>query len=411
MIFSSIGFVLFLVLLLGFFIKRCNTHAERLIFISALCLKISAGIGVGLLYQMYYSGGDTFNYLHDLKLLSDGTSQNFLFSDQPRAWFFVQLVYPLYKLSFTNYWLLATNLSVLSLLATWAFYQEVKQLDIKPWTIIIALFFVPSVVFWTSGLLKETLSNAVIYLILFNLLRIKRKTTYPVIYIIGLILLTILLFYLKYYLFAPIVIISVLFLVIHFTKKKLSIPLLITFSLSIVILITIGVSVLHPNMNLDFFLEALRNNYTKTILHSSNNALIPIFYNGSLKSFVTIGPHAILTGLFRPTIFEHWNLLSLLLSIENSIVLFLFIISVWAKIKQPFFRHKSLLILCSSLIIFLAIVLTIASPNYGSLVRYRTAYFPLFVLLILQGIKKDLFRMKNIRNKSFLKSALERTFK
>ena len=376
---------------LFFFLKgcfdRCENKTERIVFVLAVLLKIVGAFGVGFLYSSYYSGGDTFNYLHDLELLDSQSTDGFFFCEQPRAWFFVRLLYPIYQLSFSNYWVLAVNLSVMSFAATWFFYQELQRLGIKRWPARLALFFIPSVVFWTSGLMKETIAYAIINLIFVILLRVYRKATFLGAHLLEFVLLLVVLFYLKYYLFAPLLLVSILFFVGHFTKGFLSITQLVWTLSGVAFFVSITVSLLHPNMNFSFFLEALFNNYTRTLQHSSPEAIIPLSYDGSLLSFIANMPIALFTGFFRPLVFESWNWFSFLLSIENLCILILFGWFLLSTVKVPQFKNQMFLLLSVGFIVFLGIVLPIASPNYGSLVRYRVAYYPLFVLLVLQNFE------------------------
>ncbi len=385
MIILTLIFTLSLLLALRFLFQKCIDKKERLVFTLGLSLKIISALGIGWLYQNHYHGGDTFNYLHDLELLATNSSQGFFFSDQPRAWFFVQLIYPIYRLSDSNYWFLAIQLSTISFLSTWFFYLELKRLHLKKWTVQIALFFIPSVVFWTSGLMKETISFAVINLLFLILLRVRRNAPFLFVYLLAFIGLSTFLFYLKYYLFAPLVVLSLVFFVIHFTRKKISNITLLVLSGLLVLVITSAISILHPNMQFDFFLEALHHNHTRTSNHSSVQALINISYDGTLLSFLKNIPNALFTGLFRPILVESWSVFSLLLGIENTFTLLFLSYTIWNK---PQINHKTLLLVSVLFILFLAIILPIASPNFGSLVRYRTAYYPLFVLLLLNGSTK-----------------------
>jgi len=389
MIFLSVLFFLLLTIGVSYLFISCKDKTEQIVFSLALFLKCTAAIGVGILYQVYYSGGDTFNYLHDLGLLAHSASEGYLFAEQPRAWFFVRLVYPLYMLSFCNYWVLSVTISVLSFVPTWGLYQELKHLNVKRWATQLSLFFIPTVVFWTSGLLKETVSFASINLIFILLLRVRRGTPFLLLHLLGAAMLSGLLFYLKYYLFAPLVIVSILFVTIHFTKRHLSLMKLVGVLFLVFISVTVGISALHPNMKLDFFLDALFNNH-HAIGQSSKEALVPIVFDGSFISFLKVLPESLIIGLFCPTIFGSWNVLSSLLAIENLVVLLAFLFVGYRFCRgELIVGHKVLVILLLSYIFFLSVILPIASPNYGSLVRYRTSYYPFFVLLILEGIKKN----------------------
>ena len=364
---------------------RCDDKKEQAVFLLGLLLKIISALGIGCLYKYYYSGGDTFNYLHDLELLGQGAKEGYYFFYQPRAWFFVKLVCPFYLLSFSNYWVLAVVLSVLSFISTWFFYTELKRLNLRKINGQIALFFVPTVVFWTSGLMKETVSFAVINLLFFLLLRIRRKSSFLVLHFVCFGLLSLLLFYLKYYLFAPIFILSVLLFVAslqqHVSLRKLALRLFL-----VLLLLTTVVSFLHPNMNLDLFMEALFVNNHVVFNASSEGAKVCFPYDGSFLSFAKSVPLALFTCLFRPILFESWSLLSALVSVENTVVLSLFVIGLWKEIANGFSNYNRLTVLSIMLVLFLAVLLPLAAPNFGSLIRYRTAYYSLFVLLILERV-------------------------
>ena len=384
---NFLSIVFLLILLFGLFqiIKRCDDKQEQLVFSYALFLKVIGAVGVGVLYQSYYSGGDTFNYLHDLQLMSHHATDGYFFLNQPRAWFFVQLIYPLYLLSFSDYWVLGVNLSVLSFLSTWSLYQEIKLLNIRKWTIQTAFFFIPSVVFWTSGLMKETVSFAVINLLFLVLLQVRRRTPFLGLELLVFCGLSVLLFYLKYYLFAPLFVLSMLFFTSLF-QKYFSPKRLIMLLVFVLCSVTLATSILHPNMNFGFFLQALLTNHQEVYAASSPQGQITMFYDGSLWSFFKSAPLALFTGLFRPMIFEGWHVLSILVGIENTVVFVLFIIGMWGQFNKPILNYRSLIVMSVLFIAFLAIILPIASPNYGSLTRYRTAYYPFFVLLILQRV-------------------------
>jgi len=366
--------------------NQCDSKRESLVFIAALVLKILAAIGIGLLYSDYYPGGDTYNYLHDLELLSRHNIDGYFYANQPRAWFFVRLIYPLYNLSFSNYWVLAVQLSTISFVATWLFYQELKHLKLSYWSIQIPLFFVPSVCFWSSGVLKETVSFAVINLLFLIILRINRRVEYVAVHLFIFLILNLFLYHLKYYLFAPVFILSGVFLFLFFQKRTSLFRSIITATF-LVIVITGVVSFVHPTLNINLFFEALFVNYQKIVITSSPNALIPILFDGTVYSFLKNIPQAVFNGFFGPTLLESWNVLSLLLAIENTIVLLLFVTTCWVTIKAPNFRNKRLLIIAGCYVLFLSSVLPIASPNFGSLVRYRIAYYPLFILILLSGLR------------------------
>ena len=91
---------------------------------------------------------------------------------------------------------------------------------------------------------------------------------------------------------------------------------------------------------------------------------------------------AMVYGLFRPLVFEAVNLWQLLVGLENSMILILFIIALWHLSKTKLF-DKRFLWAAILFILFLDVFLAFSTPNFGTLSRYKVAYWPFFVMLIL----------------------------
>ena len=93
-------------------------------------------------------------------------------------------------------------------------------------------------------------------------------------------------------------------------------------------------------------------------------------------------PIALFSGLFRPFIFESANLLQYLVAIENLSVLVLLIIGT-LKLRFRVLFHNPYVIAALIYIVSLAILLAYATPNFGTLSRYKAGYWPFFALLAL----------------------------
>ena len=149
----------------------------------SLTVRIVGAITLGLIYQFYYGGGDTFNYhtigsryiweafmqspIKGFKLLfSDGTSSLDVYEYASKIYFFrdsssyfVIRIAALFDLiTFSSYSATAVLFSVMSFIGMWMlFLTFYKQYPRKHFGIAVATFFIPSVFFWGSGLLKDTL--------------------------------------------------------------------------------------------------------------------------------------------------------------------------------------------------------------------------------------------------------------
>ncbi|HKZ36881.1 MAG TPA: hypothetical protein VJ184_04460, partial [Chryseolinea sp.] len=170
---------------LAYFIRPLVTDPiTRVYFIPALTVKIFGALAVGFIYQFYYGGGDTFNYhshgsrhiweafvdspVKGIQLLTnDGKkytdvyryASKILFFTDPGSYAIVKIAAVLDLITFSSYSSTAILFAVISFIGMWmfflTFYEQYPQLH--RW-LAVASFFIPSVFFWGSGLLKDTIT-------------------------------------------------------------------------------------------------------------------------------------------------------------------------------------------------------------------------------------------------------------
>ncbi|MEO0334114.1 MAG: hypothetical protein AAF223_20980, partial [Bacteroidota bacterium] len=156
-------------------------------FIPALTIKIFGALAVGFIYQFYYGGGkpsgDTFNYYQNasviieafsddpavgLKLLianGEYTSEIFSYATRmywfrsPTEYFVIRIIAVLGLLTLHSYAAIAVLFAAISFSGVWAMYRTFfKFYPRQHYELAIAILFVPSVVFWGSGVLKDTIT-------------------------------------------------------------------------------------------------------------------------------------------------------------------------------------------------------------------------------------------------------------
>ena len=152
------------------------------IFSIALLAKILAGVGLGLLYQYYYTSGDTWTFFEDAKQAAAMLRENpgewlnfFWFNDWSmmnqqlgssglNPLFMVKWVTIFNLLTGDNYWLASAYLSIISFAGAWMFYTSVCSCfpNINR-EAAIAILLIPSIVFWGSGVIKECLSLGALF--------------------------------------------------------------------------------------------------------------------------------------------------------------------------------------------------------------------------------------------------------
>ena len=399
-----------------FFISRwlivyTRDQLPALYFLPGLSYKLLAGWGVGLLYTAYYQGGDTWAYYQDSLQLSslfyerpslylqalfgDASFVGLQFINQPRALFFTRICSIVSVFSLQNYWLISLSFSASAFLASWWLMAMLKKyFQFKNFQLFIPFIIYPSVTFWSSGLLKESLAVSIIFFLVGIFLHfyfkqfIGRRKDYTLLALWLVLALT--LWKLKYYYAAillPLLCLSYFLRWLKVVKKRhlsfLKLVLLAFLFIGSAFLLTMQ---LHPNLNPDRILQALVLNHDLTVAASQEGAYVAFSdLKASPLSFVRYFPKAIFNGLFGPL--PGWwrtDALYLIAGLENLLLLILSLwaLVVWLKNKTKI-RHPLLILTCFIYLISLAGFITIASPNYGSLLRYRVAYMPFFTLIIL----------------------------
>ncbi|MEO1049794.1 MAG: hypothetical protein AAFX87_04195 [Bacteroidota bacterium] len=407
-----------LLLLIGIFV--CLLLAYRLyrssrrqvlkpFFIPAIALKIACGIAVGFLYSFYYTLGDTLTFFSDASVLyevafekpmvylkvlfntNEGTElvlaqlQSY---SQPRAFFMVKLLSVVNLLSGNNYWLSSVYFSLISFFGVW--HLTNRLVDIFPKTklaAIVSFLFLPSFVFWSSGILKESIAVMAITLVVSIWLPFIAKGDKPKITeILGAILLLYLLWVIKYY-YAAVLAITLPMLIFWASIKGVSSKrrtILVAASL-VTGLITIALlGYLRPNLDLNQLPEVISENYSAYVEKSAPDDFIRYEgLDGTWSGILFNMPKALLSGLFRPVIWEATDILKVMAAVENLVIL---IFSFVALSQLPRLRRNRLLPVIISCIFFVGILATflaLSVPNFGTLSRFRSGYICFFAFLIL----------------------------
>ncbi|MBZ0244415.1 MAG: hypothetical protein K8H85_00560 [Cyclobacteriaceae bacterium] len=376
-------------------------------FIGGLLIKSLAGICVGLVYTYYYSAGDTFGFFSDAQLLntffykmpsdyfnfilfgdqfSDIT--NGLLNEEGRSLFLIKNLSLVSLVSFDNYWVSSIAFSIISFLGCWyALDKVIAHFPEGKWAAVISFLFVPTFVFWSSGIIKESLAvAALMFLAGFLLTMVYKAKSKPWEWFFAFIAI-LFLWKLKYYwaaLFIPTAITTVLLvrLVLPVVpgRNKLFETLLWIVVFGFIVL---GASNIHPNFYLSRFLHVVVENHNAYVIASHSGPVVH-FYNLEPRwgSVVMNSPWALFSGLFRPVIFESVSFFQIVIAIENLLLLVLFIFNMRYILNAWNSKYRLLIIGAVVYICLLAIFLTLSTPNFGTLSRYRVGFLPFFFFLL-----------------------------
>jgi len=395
-----------LIAFLSYRLWQGDSSALKPIYWHALLFKLLSGIALGLLYTYYYNGGDTFNYFNDgVKLANlareDVTSYvRFLWSGdesfsiwrdltykQPRAMFLSKITSIFCILSANSYWVSSLWFSLISFYGAWKLARKALVLTSDSrFAVALAFLFFPSVVFWTSGLIKESLAMAALFFLCFVFLQIWTKEKIRLLDWVLTVIAVWVLWNLKYYylgLFLPIVITALMvrWIFSRITTKSLIGKVFLWCIIFIAPLLLI--SSLHPNFYPQRFLQVVVSSYHE--FHTISGPGDVIHYGTmepTIAGIMKNVPLAIVSGLYRPAFTEVTTGLQILSATENLLLILLTIAALTRAKESLKSKHRLLIFSLLVYVLVLCIFLALSTPNFGTLSRFRVGFLPFFVLLI-----------------------------
>ncbi len=400
--------------------KRIEENPSYKYFLLGLFAKIFGGISVCLIYALYYGGGDTLNYYSDtativnLFLKSPADVFNFLTGPSPELWYHfddstgypvyfsdthaiivVKLTFILCLLSFKSFLGMTILLASISYLPIWRLYQMfIKEFPQLTGQFAIALFFVPSVFFWGSGLLKDTITFSAVCLFASSYSYLITSKKGRLSNIVFLLISSLLLIWIKPYILFALLPGSILWYggiklsqVNNNLVKAMTTPFLITFSMIAGYLMLRLMSLFLGDYSLDNVLDKAIVTQQDLKNERYEGASFDIgSYDATVSGVLGKMPIAIVSCLFRPYLWEVYNVTMLLSGIENFIMLF-FTIYLLVKLKvynmfRLMFRHR-ILFFTVYFSLFFSFSVGLTTSNFGSLVRYKIPGIPFFVISLM----------------------------
>ncbi|MDZ4714495.1 MAG: hypothetical protein SH819_03410 [Cytophagales bacterium] len=390
-------------------IYRKEDPAQRRLYWPALGVKIAAGAALGVLFLYYYELGDTISYWQDgrkiASLMTDdprgaiaffwdeSTNPDFagtLSLQTARSLFFVKIAGAVALLTGGNYWMMSAFLSFVSFLASWYLFRQISNLfPQRRIEAALAFLFFPSVVFWSSGLIKESLGLASLFVLAGICISVtqSRRVSFS-----GWLLALISVWVgwnLKYYwigVFIPVAATTLLM----YRWKRLPWPALVRYEMVVWILVFLSLLLIatgvHPNFYPSRFLDVIYQNNLEFMALSDPQGVIHYHdLRPTVASMLLNAPVAFVSGLFRPFIWESANLLSVVAALENLAVLAMVIFALPSLLTLHRSTHRLLVVAMIVYIVLLTTFLALSTPNFGTLSRYKVGLSPFLLFLCLSG--------------------------
>jgi hypothetical protein len=250
-------------------------------------------------------------------------------------------------------------------------------------------FLIPSFVYWSSGIMKDTICIICMSVILNAVFGIYYNQ--KILKFIPLVLGAYVLYIIKPYIaltFVPMMLMLLYLLFIQKIKSK---------ALAIFALVTVLLTSFIAGINSQAFDDILQENIKSTVALSENfksqseNLEGAFFSYGeitpSLGGVLAKAPLAITTVFFRPFPWEAKKIITMMSCIEG--IMFMLITLVLFFKAGPFRFFKVLFTdpFCVSFLIFIlvfALFTGLSTPNFGSLARYKIPCLPFYVLIMLR---------------------------
>ena len=396
---------------------KIETDPSYRYYLPALSLKLLGGLGVCLVYTLYYNGGDTTNFFEDAVRLNKiffRTPEGYLYlMTHPASGIDFSLYdnetgYPIYirdnsaffVVKFTSIFVMlgmrsyiATTFLIawISFFGVWKLYRMFTDAfpEIRK-ELAIAVFFVPSVFFWGSGILKDTITFSTIgYLVSsYGMVFIKRKKVF--LNVIVLMLSCYVIIAIKAYILLGMMPGLLLWFVMAYSekisgtmKKALIVPIFFTLVFGFgFLIINLMQASLGEYTTDNLVYKAVETQKDLKADYYQGNSFDIGEYDPTLSGILKKAPIAIFTCIFRPALIEANNIVMLVSAIENTFILYITLrmlirVRIFGVLK--YFVKNSLLTFALVFSFFFAFSVGFSTSNFGSLVRYKIPIIPFFV--------------------------------
>ena len=401
--------------------KYKNDDETRRYFFIGFAFKMTCCIGFAVIYDFYYNwAGDTYYYYmasqrlgqvlfqdptsyfrimfdtidgNNIQTLTPGLAYYPVLRD-PSRYAVHRFLSPFAIIGGENYYTVNICLSLFLFLLNWKFFQYIRtKINCNDKATFICIMLIPSVGFWSSALMKDsfTFTFNLVFIMCFAKIFFDRKIRIST--ILGLLLSAYIVMELKVYILYAAIAGCMVWLGSGYIKRVKS-----TFFKFVIAPILILVVAIGGMYALRFVGESVGGKFSDvdSMLGQASvtqqdlkqeyyegHAFDIGDFDGSIGSLISMGPKAIIAGLYRPFIFESGNAVMLLSGLENTALLLLSIFVFFkAGIKYSLKQilGNPFVSMCFLFSVVLALGIGISTSNFGALVRFKIPLIPFFAL-------------------------------
>lgn len=425
-VFTIAWLIICIIIALAIYLKNSKNPDYRY-FIPHFCWKIFLGIAFATFYVYTYGSGDTTAYYQGAECLKNlalenpgnyfkeiisGPSTDLLPSyynsrtgippiwiyKEPNSWFICKLASFFAFFTFKSYLALNLIFSFISALISWRFFLFVRSfLNIKVGYVAIAILFIPTVGFWCSGLLKDTVVYCASLILLTNL--IKTLKGLKISHIIWILVTSYIIGATRSFVLISIMIPFTITVIFYFNRNASFVTKLVTRGIGLgAVLLMIFLYSSYSNtfeelsaQNLVSTAEVIYNDFQQNQGYTGKRYDLGIT-EFTASNMLRSTPIAILTAIYRPFIWEANGFFMLMNGLE-SLVLLYFTLKLFRKRDKslPAMSEESRIffIICLFSCLTMAFFVGFTSGLFGVLVRLKAPLIPFFLLFVFHRMTES----------------------
>ena len=387
---------------------------------NAILIKVLAAVVFAVITMMFYPG-DTFEYFkyvnrlntmlftnssHYFDIIFNGNQEGYwsYFTNEtgygaaymwrdPNAIFVPRIYAPLMIFTYKSFILSTVIAALIGFSGLWKlFIVFCKLYPGMEKKFAIAILFFPSILFWSSGILKDTLTVAALGWIVYSFYNFAILHKFRLKYVLAIVISAIVIINIKSYIFAALVpglLIWLFFKQISSIKSGV-VKFIVAPVLGIVVIG--GFALLMSNLSasmgaygdVDKSLEQakiIQEDLKRAEQYGENYYDIGEF-EATPTGVLSKAPIAIISGIFRPFIWEARNPFVLLAALESLFMMGMLVFAFYKGGIIKGFKNISsdpMLIFAFSFTLIFGFGVGLATANFGALVRYKIPMLPFFV--------------------------------
>lgn len=404
--------------------RLAKTELEKKIYTRALLIKLLGVTFFALIYQFYYGGGDSMGFYawaekFPLFLFDEPVAAlKFLFTQSEEAFYqfkfgyydnsygyilkygsrettLIKMTAILNLLAFHSYLSTAYLFALISFLGNWSLYRVfIHYFPTIKKELAWATLYIPSVAFWGTSILKDTLTFAAIGFLVYAVWKVFLQKENLLRNIFLMLLSIYIIMLLKAYIFLAFLPAGVIWV---FNEKKAQIKskalqfILTPFFIVLIagtlggLLAVVGDSA--GRFSIDNLEKTTKDFQSWHTVASDGGS----GYTLKNTSFTPMGllfaiPESINVTYFRPYLWEGSSIVVLFGALESLAIFLFFLYVFFVKGKVFLFFHaifsKPIIQMCLIYALFFGFVVGYTSFNFGALARYKIPSMPFFVAML-----------------------------